>query len=650
MNENRFVTYEEFGAVGDGVTNDFPAIREAHNYANENGLTVKATPGKTYYISDTRIDGKVESATVKTDVVWTGADFIIDDSLYSTHENYGMYPKAIFNIESDYDKIKVVDEALFEKILASGLNRETKKIDMGLGYPAMIIPYNSKHTIYRRRGYGRQSAGAIMHEVILLDKDGNVDEETPVMFDYDGIDYIEVVRADVKPITVEGGKFTTVACNTSCVVRDESGEIVEVREPYISRNLNVKRSHTTIKGVEHYVTGEISINRQKNGEIGPPYRGFFYAIGATNVTFEDCVMTGRRCYDKRWISRSGTKGTYGLSANTVNKLVFKNCYQSNFWITLDENNEIHPAKEGDEGALLGLSQMRNDDGCEARMFWGIGGSNFCKNMEYIGCTLSRFDAHEGLCNGKIIDSTVVAVALVGKGKMYIENSRIFSSTHALNGNVFFTLRSDYGSIWEGDIITKGLKAYVYTKCSSLQNATKSEYKGISCIGHTYNNWYYGYECYFPNIELDELELYDIETNLPVPKGTEVIYATGNMRQEPRLHLENTLRTHPLYLDVDEDGDGFVDGTKIPFDDVYSAGGVLDESSYKNINPIVPPKYFRAKNNKNKYVFLVNDMSSLEGVSDGGFFGKTEFVSDDETYVGTSHSEKETKTFKFIKLS
>ena len=240
MSEKQFVTYEEFGAVGDGVTNDFAAIYAAHNYANENGLPVKATAGKTYYISDTRIDGAVKTVPIKTDVIWTDVNFIIDDSPYSTHENYGMYKSHIFAIVSDYAEQRITDEKILGKVLSGGLNRQTVKIDLELGFPALLIPYNSLHRVYKRRGYG-QWAGMPMHEVILVDKDGNIAEETPVMWDYNGLDYIDVIRTDVKPITVEGGKFTTVACNVNCVVYDEDGKPVRVNEPYVLRGLAVRR-------------------------------------------------------------------------------------------------------------------------------------------------------------------------------------------------------------------------------------------------------------------------------------------------------------------------------------------------------------------------------------------------------------------------
>ena len=49
------------------------------------------------------------------------------------------------------------------------------------------------------------------------------------------------------------------------------------------------------------------------------------------------------------------------------------------------------------------------------VYWGIAGSSYCKNMTYDGCMLSRFDAHAGIYNGKIINSTINAVEIIGGG-------------------------------------------------------------------------------------------------------------------------------------------------------------------------------------------------------------------------------------------
>ena len=50
MEIKKTVCYEDFGAVGDGVTDDVAAIRKTHEYANENGLDVVCKGAHTYYI------------------------------------------------------------------------------------------------------------------------------------------------------------------------------------------------------------------------------------------------------------------------------------------------------------------------------------------------------------------------------------------------------------------------------------------------------------------------------------------------------------------------------------------------------------------------------------------------------------------------
>ena len=60
MSNKNYVTYEEFGAVGDGTVEDFEAVYNAHVYANEKGLPVKAKPGAKYYLHNNVIDGEVK--------------------------------------------------------------------------------------------------------------------------------------------------------------------------------------------------------------------------------------------------------------------------------------------------------------------------------------------------------------------------------------------------------------------------------------------------------------------------------------------------------------------------------------------------------------------------------------------------------------
>jgi hypothetical protein len=73
--EVAFVTYEAFGAVGDGVNDDLPAIRDAHAHANRQGLPVRSNPDATYHLGRRAI-----TAIIATDTDWGTSRFIIDDS------------------------------------------------------------------------------------------------------------------------------------------------------------------------------------------------------------------------------------------------------------------------------------------------------------------------------------------------------------------------------------------------------------------------------------------------------------------------------------------------------------------------------------------------------------------------------------------
>jgi len=68
------VTYEAFGAVGDGKTDDVPAIYQAHEFANNENLPVKARDGATYYIG-----GAATVINIQTTTDFGTARFIIDD-------------------------------------------------------------------------------------------------------------------------------------------------------------------------------------------------------------------------------------------------------------------------------------------------------------------------------------------------------------------------------------------------------------------------------------------------------------------------------------------------------------------------------------------------------------------------------------------
>ena len=132
MEKRKTVCYEDFGAVGDGKTDDYAAIVRTHDIANECGQTVKATPGARYYIFDNIFmkDGaKKETlniAFIQTNVDWGDAEFIIDDTklhFKSSEENYGMNA-SIFRVIPDdsLSKITIKDPAILQRLVAEGIN------------------------------------------------------------------------------------------------------------------------------------------------------------------------------------------------------------------------------------------------------------------------------------------------------------------------------------------------------------------------------------------------------------------------------------------------------------------------------------------------------------------------------------------------
>ena len=426
----RDVCYKDFGAVGDGVTNDAEAILAAHRYAYDGGhLKIVGESGKTYYI------GQISNpAPIVCDVDWTGVKFIIDDTVIvpGTSTDIFEVKSAVSGSTSLYpssnEEIRKINEN-------GGIDaKSTSVLNLGLGYPAMIKVNNSSHKNYIRYGSNANS-GEMQTELLLIDAEGNIDPTTPFMFDYEKITSINVYKIDEAPIVIEGGEFTTRA-------------YAKKTSYYYSRGINITRSFVTVRNLEHYVVGE--------GEKGAPYSHFIKIQYCCNVSVEDSVFTAHKTY----YNSDGTGiGTYDLNVDKCINVTFKNCTQTNFF---------------------------NEDGSLTTEFWGVMASGQAKNITYYGCVLSRFDAHEGVWNATIKDSTIKHIRIVGGGTFTLENSHVYNS-------LVIGMREDYGAFWFGDIIIKDVTVH--------SNQTVTLFDG---------RWYnhdFGYKTALPtNITVDGLSI------------------------------------------------------------------------------------------------------------------------------------------------
>ncbi len=502
-------------------------------YINKNLSVIKSTSAVTIKIA--------------TDVVWTGAKFTIDDTNISALEISGktavaptdaMYSKDIFMVVSDgyykaqyfsssqYDYTKAetmgdkdflaIDStknylnALNQQIQSTGIGKTTTKLNLNLGYPAMVVIYNEDlrasatrliagsskvvepQKVYIRYGSNANS-GAAKQDALIIDANGNIDSSTPIMFDYTRIVKFEIFDLRVSKVTLSGGEFTTLASRIDPIFSINSdGSInhsgTDYRAAYLRRGIKINRSYTVLDGVKHYVTNELSLLDYDKGLDCVHYGAFYQVSQCANVTLKNCVLTGRRNNDQ--------VGSYDFNANTVCGIYLEGCTQSNFWVVENADGTVVPATEDTANAVLGMS-FSTKNSKRVQMLWGVGGTNWCKNMEYRGCTLSRFDAHQGLYNGKIVDSTVNLIAIIGKGTMTVENTTLLIADDDIGAAVIL-LRPDYGSTWEGNIYINNVNASVL-----------SGGKVLTMVYYQYANHDFGYDCYIPNIYVNNFTINNV---------------------------------------------------------------------------------------------------------------------------------------------
>ncbi|MDF9831885.1 hypothetical protein M2103_000089 [Ereboglobus sp. PH5-5] len=377
---NKVVYYSEYGAAGDGVTDDFDAIIRTHAAANEKGLRVRADAGASYYIG-----AASKTATIQTDTDWGDARFIIDDSKVSV-ENRG---KNVFNISSKLSPVKITS--------VKTLRRNQASLGVTLPHAAFVVVTDSTTKRYIRMGLNKNN-GSAQTDVFVVDKNGNMDGATPVIWDYNNITSMTAWPIDSGTLTVRGGHFTTIANQA------------ESRYTYYARGVGISRSNVVVDGVTHVVTGEL--------DHGAPYNGFITIVGCSGVTVKNCRLSGHKTYTT--IGRANapvSMGSYDIIVNKAANVTFKDCRQL---------NDIHDRK-----------------------IWGIFGSNYSKNITFDNVVFSRFDAHMGVANATIKNSVLghQGINLIGSGVFLVENTRV-------HGASFINLRRDYGSTWEGEIIIR----------------------------------------------------------------------------------------------------------------------------------------------------------------------------------------------------
>lgn len=410
---NKLVRYSDFGAKGDGITDDIDAIAATHAFANQHHLMVQADEGATYYIG-----GKDRTAIIETDTDFGTANFIINDT------NVQNIRSSVFIVSSALKKIKPIG--------VSSLKKNQENINVSFPGSCIVTLTNSNIKQYIRFGKN-QDKGNSQIDMFIVDKNGKVDRNTPILWDFDQYTDIEALPIDENTLTITGGHFTTIANKA------------ESKYTYYNRNIMIKRSNVIVDGLKHDITGE--------GEHGAPYGGFLRIIDCANITVKNTILTGHKTYQT--IGNAGvpvSMGSYDIQTTRVLNVSFVNCKQT---------NDI-----------------------KDRTYWGIMASNYSKNLSYDNCSLSRFDAHSGVANASIRNSALGhgGINAIGFGTLTIENSTIYSKN-------FINLRQDYGSTWQGE--------FVIYNCTFVPDRSKEETSVILFNGYNSGQHNFGYPCYMP---------------------------------------------------------------------------------------------------------------------------------------------------------
>lgn len=242
---------------------------------------------------------------------------------------------------------------------------------------------------------------------------------------------------------------------------------------YYSRGIAIRRSNVIVNGLEHRITGE--------GDHGAPYGGFINISDCSYVKVRNSVLTGHKVYQT--IGAAGVSvsmGTYDILIDRALNVSFGNCSQT---------NDIKDSK-----------------------YWGLMGSNYCKNLILDNCIFFRFDAHMGVANATIRNSKLghQGINAIGCGTFTVENSTLYGSN-------LVNLRSDYGSTWQGELIIRN--------CVFVPSGGRST--RASLIGGSYSGQHdFGYTCYMPErITIENLKIDD--SNHPEEYQGPAIFANFN---------------------------------------------------------------------------------------------------------------------------
>ncbi len=479
LNGEAEITYDLFGAKGDGITNDFEAIKRAHDFANnflleqKRPVTVYADPDKTYCIREG--SGYI---SVITDVDWRGATLIFDDWTDNDRDgaNDVITNIPVFDVVSDV--CVATNGILFTEINKDDLRGTFSPETEDLSFLIDAVHSSDYYTRYKevrevfddsltwgvwlqdnskrwiRKGVNQNSGDSTAEVITFNSKSGEL------------LSNIDFTYSDLKTIRVFPIRNDGIAIGNAYIQTRTNNDVYtsSSRNPYTGRGIRIRYTGNVIlHDIVHTLDEKAHPNHSEfqGNPYGNLYSGIIDINQTAYVSLEHIDLSAHTpC--PQYTNKSSYHGTYDIQA------------QNTVFLYLEE---------------IGYANSYEQDILDPDR-WGVIATNQGKETFLLDSTINRMDAHRGITDLYIEDTVFgqKGLTLIGQGDFYAEDIVFDQAVQILS------LRQDYGASWDGDMYFK--------------NVTANLPESVDFLIYAYNtqNWNFGSRSYFPNLYIDGLHL------------------------------------------------------------------------------------------------------------------------------------------------
>lgn len=274
------VNYQQFGAKGDGISDDSIAIKKTHDYANANNVPVVNLTGEYWLKTPNNI-------IIQTDVQWGNTKFHIDESKSSA------IPR--FTISSKLEPFDIVFDSTTKASFLSKLKPGQTLISELAPYKNCLVDIqNSNDRIGIR--YGSEGhTGWAREEFFYVEERGRLVGDIAWTF----TDYttLKAYPCDERHLVIDGGSFYL------------NGEDNLNASGYVNNGFVIKRSRTTIRNQF------VGLEDGNSDNLIDFVNGFYMYNTVYDATLEN-IRIFPRVY--------GASGTYGIGGGRVLNFKLKN--------------------------------------------------------------------------------------------------------------------------------------------------------------------------------------------------------------------------------------------------------------------------------------------------------------------------------------